>query len=202
MIKKILYHFLFIFILTFSLKVLVDQVERLNPLMKALGDIRFSDLYFSLNEKELASDIYIVDLGLESPVSTREDIAQFIKRINSEYKPKVIGVDVYFDEEYKDASINGELIHQLSSDNVVRLFKIDEKLKFPDFSYLPALKIDENLTEGYSFGLGKPTEHPCVRYYKPTYELNNTKYNHISKLIAQKYLASSSKELNLSLIHI
>ena len=79
--------------------------------------------FFSLNEKKPANDIYIVDLGLESPVSTREDIAQFIKRINSEYKPKVIGVDVYCDEEYKDASINSELTHQLSSDNVVRLAK-------------------------------------------------------------------------------
>ena len=196
MIKKIIYHFIFILILTFSLKLFVDKVEGLNPVMKAIGDIRFSDLYFSINEKKSTNDIYIVDLGLESPVNTRKDITEFIKRINSEFKPKVIGVDVYFDKKYIKDSINSELINQLSSDNVIRLFKVDEKLRYPDFSFLPGLKIDENLTEGYSFGLGKPTEHPCVRYYKPTYEIDNIKYNHISKLIAEKYIATSNKQIN------
>ena len=196
MFKKIIYHLIFVFILYFSLQWIVDKIEGLNPVIKAIGDIRFSDLYFSINKKESPSDIYIVDIGHKDPLKSREEIASFIKKINTDYKPKVIGVDVYFDKKFKDAAINKRLIEQLSSDNVIRVFKVNEEHNFPDFSVLPGLETNTISAEGYSFGLGKPTAYPCVRYFKPTFEIENTKYHHISKLIAEKYSKESGKKLS------
>ena len=195
--KKIIYHLIFVFIVSFLLKIIVDQIEGLNPVIKAIGDIKFSDLYFSINKKESPSDIYIVDIGHKDPLKSREEIANFITQINTHYKPKVIGVDVYFDEKFKDAAINKRLIEQLSSDNVIRVFKVNQTPTiFPDFSVLPGLDTNTISADGYSFGLGKPTAYPCVRFFKPTLEIENTKYHHISKLIAEKYSKESGQKLS------
>ena len=127
--KKILYHFLLIFTLGFILKIIVDRIENLNPIIKSIADIRFSDLYFSINDKDDASEIFIVDVGQKDPLQTRKEIANFIKKVNDSHRPKVIGVDVYFDAKYKDAAINNLLTEQLSSDNVIRVFQVQKRKK-------------------------------------------------------------------------
>ena len=58
----------------------------------------------------------------------------------------------------------------------------------PDFSMLPGISIDTEAKEGYTFGLGDATKHPCIRYYKPSYNIDGVNYHHLSKLIAEKYL--------------
>ena len=196
MSKKILYHFLLIFTVGILFILIVGKIEKLNPIIKSIADIRFSDLYFLTNDRVDSSEIFIVDVGQKDPLQTRKEIANFIKKVNDSHRPKVIGVDVYFDAKYKDAAINNLLTEQLSSENVIRVFKVEKTEKgdyYPDHSYLPGLETNNSSQEGYSFGLGKPTEYPCVRYFKPTFQVKKQKsshsINHISKLVAEKYLA-------------
>lgn len=201
--KRILYHFLLIFTIGLLFTIIVNKIENLNPILKSIADIRFSDLYFSINDRDESSEIFIVDIGQKDPLQTRKEIANFIKKVNDTHRPKVIGVDVYFDAKYKDAAINNLLTEQLSSDNVIRVFQVQKTEKgdyYPDHSYLPGLETNNSSQEGYSFGLGKPTEYPCVRYFKPTFQIKKQKSNHsinlISKLIAEKYLAYDNEKLS------
>ena len=107
MFKTIIYHLIIVLILSFTIGAIVDRIEDKNPVIKAISEIRFSDLYFSIDNKlKPSSEIFIVDIGDKDPLNSREEIAIFIEKINANYKPKVIGVDVYFDAKYKEASIN------------------------------------------------------------------------------------------------
>ena len=200
MLKKIIYHLLVVVAVFFTLNFLGNKLDKLNPIFKAIGEIRFSDIYFSFSDDiKPSSEIYIVDIGHKDPIKSRSEIADFIEKINKEYKPRAIGVDVYFDSKYKDESINQRLISSLSMDNVIRMFKVTEdfNILYPDFSVLPGLDTNTILKDGYTFGLGDATKHPCIRYYKPTFEIDEEKYNHFAKLIAQKYLNQTSEELSL-----
>jgi len=204
MLKKIIYHLCIVIALTFTIKKGVDYFESKNPVIKAISEISFSDLYFSINNKlKPSSDIFIVDIGSKDPLKSREEIAIFIEKINTNYKPKVIGVDVYFDARYKQAPINNRLIAALSDDNIIRAFKIKEKKfqdgkyeVYPDHSVLPTLVIDTKSKDGYTSGLGDPSHHICVRYFKPFLKIQNKKHHHFSKLIAQKYLEESDKKFS------
>ena len=214
MFKKIIYHLIIVVVLSLTIKWVVDRIEDKNPIIKAISEIRFSDLYFSINNNlKPSSEIFIIDIGDKDPLKSREEIANFIEEINSKYKPKIIGVDVYFNSKYKDAAINSKLISALSNENVIKMFKIDQtKGKdnkyqiYADYSVLPALGKDSIFSregqDGYTFGLGDPSDHTCVRYFKPVLELqvqknkNNVKYHHFSKLIAKKYLEKSDKKFS------
>jgi len=199
MLKKVIYHLLVVVAVFLTLKFLGNKLEKLNPIVKAISEIRFSDIYFSFSDKiKPSSEIYIVDIGDKDPIKSRAEIADFIEKINKQYKPKAIGVDVYFDSKYKDDPINQRLISSLLMDNVIRMFKVTEdfNILYPDFSVLPGLDTNTILKDGYTFGLGDATQHPCIRHYKPTYEIEGKTYHHFSKLIAQKYLNKTPKELS------
>jgi len=199
MLKKIIYHLLVVVAVFFTLNFLGNKLDKLNPIIKAISEIRFSDIYFSFSDNiKPSSEIYIVDIGYKDPIKSRSEIADFIDKINKEYKPSAIGLDVYFDSKYKDDPINQRLISSLSMDNVIRMFKVTEdfNILYPDFSVLPGLDTNTILKDGYTFGLGDATQHPCIRYYKPTFEIEGKTYNHFSKLIAQKHLNQTSKELS------
>ena len=88
----------FIFLLIiFFLK--VTQIEKLfglfDPIGQALDDVDFTDLVFSeLREIPPANeDIILVNIG----ELNRAQIASMIQIIN-QYNPKVVGVDIFFDE--------------------------------------------------------------------------------------------------------
>ena len=203
MFKKVICHFAVILSVVLILSFIGDRIQQLNPIIKAVKDISFSDIHFLLNDTKPSSEIYIVDIGNKDPIKTRVEIATFIRKINKEYKPKVIGVDVYFDSKYIDDSINQSLTTSLSMDNVIRMFKIEEfKVKegsnilYPDLSVLPSLENDIILKDGYTNGLGAVTNYPCIRYYKPALEIDKTIYTHFSELIAQKYLNQTSEKLS------
>ena len=63
MSKKILYHFLLIFTVGILFILIVGKIEKLNPIIKSIADIRFSDLYFLTNDRVDSSEIFIVDVG-------------------------------------------------------------------------------------------------------------------------------------------
>ena len=205
MLKKIIYHLIIVLILSFTIGAIVDRIEDKNPVIKAISEIRFSDLYFSIDNKlKPSSEIFIVDIGDKDPLKSREEIAIFIEKVNANYKPKVIGVDVYFDAKYKQDSINKRLISALSDDNVIRAFKLEEQkfakgkyIVFADHSgiYHDSI-IDTKLKDGYTSGLGDPSHHTCVRFFKPSMKINNKDHHHLSKLIAQKYLEESDKKFS------
>ena len=201
MLKKVICHFAVVLAVLLTFSFIGDKIEKLNPIINAVSDINFSDIHFLLNDTKPSSDIYIVDIGNKDPITSRAEIADFIEKINKQYKPKVIGVDVYFDSKYKDEPINEGLITALSMDNVIRMFKVTEdfNILYPDFSVLPGLDTNTILKDGYTFGLGAVTQHACIRHYKPNYEIEGKTYNHFSKLIAQKYQASKklSSEENI-----
>ena len=203
MLKKVICHFAIILSVLLIFSLIGDRIQQLNPIIKAVKDISFTDIYFLLNDTKPSSEIYIVDIGNKDPIKTRGEIANFIRKINKEYKPKVIGVDVYFDSKYKDDSINQALTTSLSMDNVIRMFKIEEftlkegsNILYPDLSVLPGLENDIILKDGYTNGLGTVTDYPCIRYYNPTLEIDKTTYTHFSELIAQKYLNQTSAKLS------
>ena len=207
MLKKVIFHLLVVVTVFLTLNFIGNKIERLNPIINAVSDIRFSDLYFSNSDDiKPSSEIFIVDIGNKDPINTRAEIAHFIETINKQFKPSVIGVDVYFESKFKDDPINQRLISSLSMDNVVRMIKVTEQefsssgkketVIFPDFSVLPGLDPNIILKDGYTFGLGDGTQHPCIRYYKPTYEIEGETYHHFSKLIAQKYLNQTSQDLS------
>lgn len=199
MLKKVIYHLLVVVAVFLTLKFITNKLDKLNPIAKAITEIRFSDMYFAFSDKiKPSSEIYIVDIGDKDPIKSRAEIADFIEKINKQYKPKAIGVDVYFDSKYKDDPINQRLISSLLMDNVIRMFKVTEdfNILYPDFSVLPGLDTNTILKDGYTFGLGDATQHPCIRHYKPTYEIEGKTYHHFSKLIAQKYLNKTPKELS------
>jgi len=202
MLKKVIYHFAIILSVLLIFILIGDRIQQLNPIIKAVKDISFTDIHFLLNDTKPSSEIYIVDIGDKDPITSRAEIANFIEKVNASYKPKVIGVDVYFDSKYKDEPINEGLITSLSMDNVIRLFKVGEQetedavIFYPDFSVLPSLDANSVLKNGYTFGLGAVTHHPCIRYYKPTFEIQGKTYNHFSKLIAQKYSNQTSEKLS------
>lgn len=206
MLKKIIYHLVIVLILSLTIGAIVDRIEDKNPVIKAISEIRFSDLYFSIDNKlKPSSEIFIVDIGDKDPVKSREEIAIFIEKVNANYKPKVIGVDVYFDAKYKEASINKRLISALSDDNVIKSFKLEE-VKFGEeyqvyanHSFLPTLVVDTKLKDGYTSGLGDPSKHTCVRFFKPTMKIDTINHHHFSKLIAQKYLEESDKKFSSSI---
>lgn len=207
MLKKVICHFAVVLVVILTFSFIGDRIEKLNPLIQAVRDINITDIHFLFDVDDIkpSSNIYIVDIGDNSPLKNREEIANFIEKVNSRYKPKVIGVDVYFDSKYKDEPINERLITSLSMDNVIKMFKLEQlKAKegsklYPDFSVLPGLENDIISKDGYTFGLGAVSEHACIRYYKPNYEIEGKTYNHFSKLIAQKYQASKklSSEENI-----
>ena len=185
---------------------LLNKLEKFNPVIKAIKEVSLSDIYFSyIKESEISNDIYIVDIGLDTPNNTRVKITDFINQINSKYKPAVIGVDVFFQDKI-DEIVDFRLSNALSENNVVRIFKIIEKeyneentILYPDFGSLP--NIDTNTVEkdGYTFGLGDATNHPCIRYFKPKFTFENSTFNHFSTLVAKKYLKYKKQDFDNSL---
>ena len=198
MLKKIFYHLTFALILLFLIFSVLERIEKFNPLIKAIKELSISDIYFAfVQEYHPSSEIYIVDIGLKETKQSRKEITNFLKEINSKYKPRVIGVDVFFDQNI-NPDIDNELISSMSDSNVIRMFKIIDNFNilYPDFGSFLNLDTNTIYKDGYTFGLGDATSHPCIRYFKPKLENNGITYNHFSKLIAEKYLESKNKSID------
>ena len=206
MIKRTLYHLVFALLLLLIVFSLLNKLEKFNPVVKAIKEVSLSDIYFSyIKESKISNDIYIVDIGLDTPKNTRVKITDFINQVNSKYKPTVIGVDVFFENKV-DEDVDFRLSNALSENNVIRIFKIIEKefnkentILYPDFGSLPNLDTNTVEKDGYTFGLGDATDHPCIRYFKPKFIFENTTFNHFSSLVAKKYLNYKKQDFDNSL---
>lgn len=106
------------------LLMLFIHVHILDPISKAFEDFRFSDIYTSQNFKEKAptNKIILVNIGNHD----RADIAIAVNKI-AENKPKVIGLDIIF-QERKDP-IKDSILHFAlqKNKNVVSAYIVEEK---------------------------------------------------------------------------
>ena len=73
--------------------------DMFDPIGEALGDMEFTDIYFSqlLDDPVADENVVLVNVGLEP----RAGIAILIDSI-SKYNPAVVGVDLFFDYQMED----------------------------------------------------------------------------------------------------
>jgi len=115
--RDVLFSTLFVFLVMYLLKLVVFNIEFLNPISHALSDFSFTDIYYSrlqdqsVHEKD--TNIFIVNIGYDN----REEIARKIGVINS-FRPAVIGVDITF-PELKERKADSVLANNIAHANSV-----------------------------------------------------------------------------------
>lgn len=105
------------------LRYIPQNVDFLDPVGAALGDVELTDMVFSQFRNEdrygVDTNIVIVNIGF----SDREQIAEMIDQLNV-YDPKVIGIDAFFRDE-KDPEIDEMLASAMSDvENLVLVSKV------------------------------------------------------------------------------
>ena len=96
--------------------------DMFDPIGEALGDMEFTDIYFSqlLDDPVADEDVVLVNIGLES----RAGIAMMIDSI-SQHNPRVIGVDSFFDFPKEDTLGDIMLMEALGRvENLVMVSKL------------------------------------------------------------------------------
>ncbi len=95
--RDVLLSVLFVFLITFLLKLLVFNVEFLNPFSNALKDFKFTDIYYSRLKPDQSSmpdtNVVVVNIGHNS----REEIARQVEIINR-FNPEVVAIDATFEQ--------------------------------------------------------------------------------------------------------
>ena len=170
------------------IKPLIHFMEGFGPLGKAISEISITDAFFSKFVKTKSSnDIYIIDIGEVPDKEVRKYVSNFLKEINIKYQPRVIGVDLYFDKFFSNASYDSILQKEISYDNIVRACKLKEleNLEYISPSELD-IRYDFNNSDGYTNSLGDPTNHPCVRNYLPQKLIDDKLYNDFAVLVSKK----------------
>ena len=188
-IPKILFHVSICFLswLIF-LKPMIHYMEGFGPLGKAISEISLTDVYFSkFVDQAPSNDIYIVDIGELPTKQARKYLSSFLKEINLEHQPRVIGLDIFFSSIFSDPVHDSILQIQISKQNVVRACKLLEleQIEYVSTSDLD-LKYDFNNIDGYTNSLGDPTVHPCVRSYLPQKLIKEQRYYDFSVLVSKK----------------
>ena len=186
--KRFIIHFFTLVTLFFSINYVEENFTIFSPISEVLEDIRFSDLHFKINDnRDGDNDIFIVDIGMSSSDKTRKDLIDFITKIDKSYKPKVIGVDIFF--ENKD-SCNQELLNVLSKDNVVRIHKIKkiDNIKYADFMGLSNIDTNTRRNDGYTSALSDVQKNQTVRFYAPNIKIGSKLYTHFSLLVARQFM--------------
>ncbi len=95
--RDVLLSVLFVFLITFLLKLFVFNVEFLNPFANALKDFKFTDIYYSRLKSDQSSmpdtNVVVVNIGY----NTREEIARQVEIINR-FNPEVVAIDATFEQ--------------------------------------------------------------------------------------------------------
>ena len=154
----------------------------LNPMKTALKDFDFNDIAYAKLEKgkndSIDRRIIIVNTG----ELDRAELGFLIETVNA-YKPKVIGLDIYF-EEAKDAvkdSILRETFAKVK--NLVGVsVVVPEK---HDFSVKKNYFDEVNTKRGYANLIGE--EIGTIRYYSPFETVEGQKYPQITTAIVKEY---------------
>ena len=131
----------------------------LDPIHLALSDFDYNDLTYSKMHKnqDTPTDTTLVVVNIGD--GNRADIAQMISKIDAQ-KPKVIGVDVLF-EQKKDSLGDALLAKQLKNKKVVAAYKYEDHAKH---GYL----FGHDVQTGYANFVGE--EEGVIRHFSPTIE--------------------------------
>lgn len=138
--KESFYATLFILLSLYGLSQIQFNSDIINPIAKAFGDFRLTDIVFShLRENHDHEDrIVLVNVGNQN----REETAKMIEIIANE-KPKVVGIDVFY-RKIKDWKTDSTLAAAFSKiDNLVLVSELHEN---PD-----SMKIDSMSTSNLLF---------------------------------------------------
>ncbi|MEM6736519.1 MAG: CHASE2 domain-containing protein [Bacteroidota bacterium] len=103
-----------------------EVFDLFDPIGDAIGDMEFTDIYFSqlLDDPSADENILLVNVGLES----RAGIAVLIDSINK-HDPAVIGVDLFFRRQHEDTLGDIMLMESLGKvDNLVLVTKFNQTL--------------------------------------------------------------------------
>ncbi|MDN5203542.1 CHASE2 domain-containing protein [Fulvivirgaceae bacterium BMA10] len=113
----------FIFFVIFFVLELFTIFNFLDPIGDALDDMEITDLVFSRLREEPKADDHILIVNIAR--LPRRGIAQQIKIINK-YKPKVIGLDVFFEQPFEDGILGDTLLQEALSEveNLVMVSKV------------------------------------------------------------------------------
>tara|TARA_B110000240_G_C13500067_1_gene453471 strand:- start:1767 stop:2951 length:1185 start_codon:yes stop_codon:yes gene_type:complete len=188
-IKQFIKHLILILTIGyFILFPLLHYFHALNPLEKELGDFKFSDIYFSyVVNKSVDDDIYFIDIGIKSKEITRLEVAKCIEKLNTDFKPKVIAVDVNFpySTDVSD-SINNRLISALNSDNIVMSYSLMNASGYW-LKDKTELAIDRKIVnEGFSNNLVDKVEYGVERFFLPNFKIDGVNEHHFSVVISEK----------------
>jgi len=162
----------------------------LNPMKMALKDFDFNDIAYAKahSDEHIKGDdrIVIVNTG----VLDRAEIGFLIERVN-EYKPKVIGLDIFFNTE-KDPE----------KDSILReAFRKTKNLVAVSVAYPTEheIKIEKKYFDdvlpkrGYANLLGE--EIGTIRQYAPFEEIEGKRYPHITSAIVKEYNDTAFEKL-------
>jgi CHASE2 domain-containing sensor protein len=154
----------------------------LNPMKLALKDFDFNDITYAKLEKgkdtEMDRRIVIVNTG----VLDRAEIGLLLEKVSS-YQPKVIGLDVYFNEA-KDAgkdSILREAFKKVKNLVAVSVAVPEKHGISINKNYFD----DVNTKRGYANLVGEDIG--TIRYYAPFETINGQKYPQITSAIIKEY---------------
>src|SRR5688572_12023542 len=164
----------------------------LNPMKTALKDFDFNDIaYAKLGKgKDLAPDnrITIVNIGDLG----RGGIAELIEKVNS-YKPKVIGLDVFFEGEREPDQDSLLRTVFLKTKNLVVVSREAYDAEKHKFFFLPDFFDSVYHHRGFA-NLDADTV-GTVRVYTPFDKIDNIKYPHFTSAVVREFNDSAYKKL-------
>ena len=162
----------------------------LNPMKMALKDFDFNDIAYAKAHKDdkipIDRRIVIVNIG----VLDRAELGFLIERV-SEYKPKVIGLDSYFEREKEPEkdSILREAFRKTK--NLVAVSVADT---VNDHIKIRKNYFDDVLPKrGFANVLGEDVG--TIRYYAPFEEIEGNRYPQITSAIVKEYNDTAYEKL-------
>jgi hypothetical protein len=154
----------------------------LNPMKLALKDFDFNDFAYAKAHKDdsikVDRRIVIVNTGHLD----RAELGFLIEKVN-EYKPKVIGLDIYFEGEKEPAkdSILREALRKTKNIVAVSVADtLDHQIKIRNNYFDDLLQ-----NRGYANLVGEDIG--TIRYYSPFEDVDGKKYPQITSAIVKEY---------------
>jgi CHASE2 domain-containing sensor protein len=173
-------------VLSFIISFISDKVNILEKFTTAINDVDFTDLYYQYKpHPKVDENIIIVNIGYKN----RAELAEIIKIISNN-DPRVIGGDIFFDQEVDTLDVIGTylLSNEFRSINNLVLAGSYQG-EADDGTGIIARQspmIREHVREGI-VNLNIATDDPeygTVRSFKPVTEINETKHLSFGFLVA------------------
>ena len=173
-------------ILSIIISFISERVNILEKFTVAINDVDFTDLYYQYKPKPKAdNNIVIVNIGYRS----RAELAEMLKIISSN-QPKVIGGDIFFDQEVDTVDVVGTtlLSNQVKTVNNIVLASayVGKADDGTDIIARQSPSIREHVKEGI-VSLNIATDDPeygTVRSFYPITDINKAKHLSFGFLVA------------------